>query len=173
MMWLPSKTPVLGKNFLSEVFTASIYIQYMNSALTNKRDVELAAHHILQIWFKQFTSSLEAYTSLYTSLKQCGKNHLATQLQQWVSPGATLPTSDIDVKLTSDIDVKLTLSLATTSSPDIRTKISSSPNKTSSDIDGASSPIISTKMTSKKTSFSRKGKLHIYFDINFVSVHKI
>ena len=65
----------------------------VNSALTNKGDVELAAHHILQIWCKQYTSSLEVYTALYTSLKKCGKSQLAAQLQELVSPGATPSTS--------------------------------------------------------------------------------
>ena len=68
-------------------------------ALTNMRDVDLAAYHILQTWCKQYTSSLEAYTVLYTSLKKYGKNQLAAQLQELVSPGATsAPTGTSVVK---------------------------------------------------------------------------
>ena len=65
----------------------------VSSALTNNRDVDLAAHHILQIWYRQYTSSIEAYTDLYTSLKRHGKIQLAAQLQELVSPGATPSTS--------------------------------------------------------------------------------
>ena len=105
----------------------------VNSALTNNRDVDLAAHHILQIWCKQYTSSLEAYTALYTSLKQCGKSQLAAQLQDLVSPGATPASSN-------PTEVNPYSSPGATSSSATQAKPSSSSKK-------------------KSTSFSRKGKL--------------
>ena len=105
----------------------------VNSALTNNRDVDLAAHHILQIWYRQYTSSIEAYTDLYTSLKQCGKSQLAAQLQGLVSPGtASAPSSPTEVKPYS------------------------SPGVTSS---SATGPKPSSSSNKKSTSFSRKGKL--------------
>ena len=104
----------------------------VNSALTNNRDVDLAAHHILQIWCKEYTSSLEAYTDLYTSLKHHGKSQLAAQLQELSSPGAmSAPSSAIEVKPCS--------SLGATSSSATDTKPSSLSKRQSA-------------------SFSRKGK---------------
>ena len=46
----------------------------VNLALANKRDIDLAAHQILEIWFKQYESREEACENLVSSLKKCGMN---------------------------------------------------------------------------------------------------
>ena len=43
----------------------------VNIALTNKRDIDLAALEILQIWFKQHENGHEDLTNLVSSLKKC------------------------------------------------------------------------------------------------------
>ena len=50
----------------------------VNLALANKRDIDLAAHQILQIWFKQYENEKEAFETLVSSLKKCGMNQSVT-----------------------------------------------------------------------------------------------
>ena len=64
----------------------------MESVLSSKKEVELAAHRILQIWIRKQTNRHEAYRVLVTSLKSCGMHQLAAQLMEWVEK--TRMTSD-------------------------------------------------------------------------------
>ena len=64
----------------------------VESALSSKKEVELAAHRTLQIWIRKQTNRYEAYRTLVTSLKSCGMHQLAAQLMEWVEK--TRMTSD-------------------------------------------------------------------------------
>ena len=57
-------------------------INKVATALHNKRDINLAAHHILQIWSKQYADGQEAFEVLVSSLKNCRMNQIAATLFQ-------------------------------------------------------------------------------------------
>ena len=56
----------------------------IQSALTNKKDIELAAYQALMTWDSNQNNRCEAYTNLLSGLRSNGFKDLAGKLNQWV-----------------------------------------------------------------------------------------
>ena len=56
----------------------------VETALTKKNDIQLAAHRILKNWCLRYGRREEAYDNLLTGLRECGLTRLAAELSRWV-----------------------------------------------------------------------------------------
>ena len=75
----------------------------IKSAITNAREIQDAAYDVLSAWFLQQNNRGEAYTSLYTGLRENRMNQLAGELKQWVQKTPTQVTTTPDErKFTQD-----------------------------------------------------------------------
>ena len=57
----------------------------VDSALTNKRDIQDAAHEVLKTWYKNQESKQEAYRNLYRELVNNGRKFWANELKRSVT----------------------------------------------------------------------------------------
>ena len=56
----------------------------IESALTDKKSINLAAHVALETWARDQNNRCEAYTNLVSALRSNGFKDLAGKLTQWV-----------------------------------------------------------------------------------------
>ena len=65
-------------------------------AITNAREIQDAAYDVLSTWIQGQNNRREAYTFLYSSLRDSGLNMLAGELKQWVEKTSTQATTTPD-----------------------------------------------------------------------------
>ena len=56
----------------------------IEGAMTNKKEIQMAARHVLSRWQKSQKTPQEAYTNLYTALRKKNMNQWAVDLKQMV-----------------------------------------------------------------------------------------
>ena len=56
----------------------------IEGAMTNKKEIQMAARHVLSRWQKSHKTPQEAYTNLYTALRKNNMNQWAADLKQMV-----------------------------------------------------------------------------------------
>ena len=66
------------------VRTLKLPERIVQTALTNKNEIQSAANDVLQTWFKKQKNGAEAFSNIQNALEESGLNLLAMELRNWV-----------------------------------------------------------------------------------------